>query len=100
MARVKFDHNIEGFVRLFYRKGGKTAARGGLVVTTVLAVSLILPVFGSSQAGPPSRPNTQVLVGEAPQIVAAPPLVEQQIDLVGVDQSIVAQSQSAVLASF
>jgi len=100
VARVKFDHNIEGFVLLFYRKGGTTAARGGLVITTVLAISLILPVFGSSQAGPPSRPDTQVLVGEAPQTVAAPPLVEQQIDLVGLDQSIVAQSQSAVLASF
>ena len=85
---------------MFYRKGGKTAARGGLVVTTVLAISLILPVFGSSQAGPPSRPNTQFLVGKGPETVAAPPLVEQQIDLVGVDQSIVAQSQSAVLASF
>ena len=100
MARVKFDHNIEGFVRLFYRKRGKRAPHGGLIVTTVLTVSLILPVFGSSQEVSPTHPNTQVLVGEGSETVAAPPLVEQQIDLVGVDQSIVAQSQSAVLASF
>ena len=100
MTRVKFDHNIEGFVRLFYRKRGKRAPHGGLIVTTVLTVSLILPVFGSSQGVSPTRPNTQVLVGEGSETVAAPPLVEQQIDLVGVDQSIVAQSQSAVLASF
>ena len=95
MTKVKFDHDIEGFVRLFYRKPGTAAARGGLIVTTVLVVSLILPVFGSSQVGPSSRPDTQAQMDP----VAAPPLVEQQIDLVGVDPSIVAQSQSALSAS-
>jgi len=77
-----------------------------LILTTVLAVSLILPVFGSGQAGPSMRPDTQAPLvagsnsNSGSEAVTAPPLIEQHIDLFGLDQSIITQSQSALLASF
>lgn len=76
----------------------------------MLAVSLILPVFGSGQAGPSKRPDTQAPLvagsnsnsnsNSGSEAVTAPPLIEQHIDLFGLDQSIITQSQSALLASF
>ena len=64
---------------------------GALGMITVLGASLILPVFGSLPSGSSSNPNaTQV----------PPPLIEQHIELFGVDEAIVAASQSALQASF
>jgi SpoIID/LytB domain protein len=64
---------------------------GGLTVITVLAASLILPVSGSVQSGIPSNPD----VTQSP-----PPLIEQHIDLFGVDPAIVSASESALQTSF
>lgn len=58
---------------------------------TVISASLILPVSGSVQSGAPSNPK----VTQSP-----PPLIEQHIDLFGVDPAIVTASQSALQASF
>ena len=64
---------------------------GVLTVISVLASSLILPVFGSLPSGSPSKPGAT----QSP-----PPLIEQHIDLFGVDPAIVTESQSALQASF
>ena len=70
---------------------------------TVLAASLILPVSGSLQSGSQSSPGpqtddqVQALTGA---IQTPPPLIEQHIDLFGVDPAIVTASQSALQASF
>jgi SpoIID/LytB domain protein len=64
---------------------------GGLTVITVLAASLILPVLGSVQSGSPSNLD----VSQTP-----PPLIEQHIELFGVDPAIVTASESALQASF
>jgi len=95
---------------LLIPKPGTPNTRGALTVITIVATSLILPVFGSSQSGSQSQLtqlNTRMNTQSNDQIEAstavtsqAPPLIEQHIDLFGVDPIIVAASQSAVQASF
>ncbi len=81
---------------MLYRKASTPQARGGLILASVLAASLILPVLGSTQAESPSRPDQSV----PSEAVAPPPLIEQHFDLLGVDPQIVTQSQSALQATF
>ena len=81
--------------------------RGGLVVTAVLAASLVLPVMGDSQnqnssttsiyTAPRLADPTTTSTSATPQ--AAPPLIEQRFDLAGVNPEIVTESQSALQAS-
>ncbi|MCH9737258.1 MAG: hypothetical protein K0U42_00675, partial [Actinomycetia bacterium] len=78
--------------------------RGVLVVTAVLAASLILPVMGDSQnqnssmtsiyTAPRLADPTTTSTSATPQ--AAPPFIEQSLDLAGVNTEIVTQSQSAL----
>ncbi len=80
---------------MLYRKLSTHQRRDGLILATVLAASLILPVIGVPQADSPSSPAPR----DSEQTLAQPPLIEQYIDLLGVDPEIVAASQSALQAS-
>jgi SpoIID/LytB domain protein len=78
-------------------------------VSCVLAASLILPVLGTAQSGSSSNPSSNSPSNSAPHdprqtltavAQAPPPLIEQHLDLSGVDPAIVNASQSALQASF
>ena len=89
------------------RSRSNAPIRGGLLVTAVLAASLILPVMGDSQnqnssetsiyTAPHLADPTAASTSATPQ--AAPPLIEQRFDLAGVNPEIVTESQSALQAS-
>lgn len=84
-------------------KPGTPNRRGAVTLISVLTASLILPVLGSSQSHSPSKPNSQTkdqIQASTDVIPISPPLIEQHIDLFGVDPAIVTASQSALQASF